>query len=221
MSRISRLPLPPSRPLEASRWILLAVNVVLLGVALSMGRSSVTDAAGEITTGFVVAAGIAATLVAVVGMRLLAFPRVQIVKLQVFALGAQALHAGGHVFRLYHVFWFYDDILHFSLVFLVGMLALELAKSRAFVFTWRVGPLRVGILVWLVATAAAGLWEVFEFTMDVLMGTREQDDLFDTMLDMTDGTLGGALAGVLAYRRVRAERDAKRLADARSDELLD
>lgn len=221
MSRISRLRTPPSRLLELSRWALLAANVGLLAVAMWMGGGAVRDGSGQVTNGFIVAAGVAATLLAVAGMQFLAFPRAQILKLQVFSLGAQALHAGGHIFRLYYLIWFYDDILHFGLAFLVGMLALEMAKSRRFVFTWRVGPARVGILVWLVATAAAGLWEIFEFTMDVLMGTREQDDLVDTMMDMVDGTLGGALAGVVAYRRVRAERRAKRLADARSDELLD
>lgn len=221
MSRFQRDLNHVRKPLAAWRIGLLALNVALLAVALYRGRAAVVDGQTGVTTGFVVAAGIGATFLAVGGIQLLAFPPVLIARLQVFALGAQALHAIGHLARLYYVFWFYDDILHFGLVLIIGILAMELMRSRKFLLSFRAGPIRVAFLVWLVATAAAGLWEIFEFTMDVLMGTREQDDLFDTMVDMIDGTAGGVVAGLIAARAVRAERRARELGDARSSELLD
>lgn len=221
MSRIRSFARRPSPLLRVSRAVLVAANVALLAWAVWLDGAVVTDGEGTVTTGFVVAAGIAATLLAVALAGLLRLPAGLVLKLQVFALAAQALHAVGHLARLYYLVWFYDDLLHFGLVFLVGILALELARARGFLFSFRAGPLRVAVLVWIVATAAAGLWEIFEFAMDVLMRTREQDDLSDTMIDMVDGTLGGALAGLVAWREVRAERRAKQLANARSDELLD
>jgi len=211
----------PSRFETVSVWALLAMNLALLGMALAQGDVAVVDGDIEVTDGWTVAVGIALTLVVAGLAFLLPFRRRLVRRAQIFALGAQVLHAGGHLFRLYYLFPVYDDVLHFGLAFLLGLLAFDFARSRRFVFNWRLGPARVAILVWIASTALAGLWEIFEFSADVLAATREQDDLTDTMVDMIDGTLGGAAAGFVAWRGLRAERRAQRLADARSDELLD
>lgn len=221
MSRIQRDVRRATPFQRGARTALLGVNIAFFAWALWLGRTSVRDASGDITTGFVVAAGIAATTAIVATMAFLAFPARLVATLQIFVLGAQLLHAGGHLLRLYYTIWFYDDLLHFGLVFIIGLLALEMARAKGFLFSFRMGAVRLGLLVWILAVAAAGLWEIFEFTMDVLMGTREQDNLDDTMIDMIDGLLGGALAGLVAWSEVRADRRAQALADAHSDELLD
>lgn len=221
MSRIHRDARGASPFQRGARTALLLVNLAFFAWALWMGREAVSDGSGHITTGFVVAAGIAATTTIVGALAFLAFPARLIATLQIYVLGAQLLHSAGHLLRLYYTIWFYDDLLHFGLVFAIGLLALEMARARGFLFSFRMGSLQLGVLVWILATAAAGLWEIFEFTMDVLMGTREQDNLADTMIDMIDGTFGGALAGLVAWSEVRADRRAKALADAHSDELLD
>lgn len=202
-------------------WALLAANVALLAAAVRMGSAQVRDDAAGVTDGWTIAGGIVLSLAVVAAATRLPFPPRTRLLAVLFGLGAQALHAGGHVLRLYYLIPWYDDLLHFGLVALLGLVILGAARSPRFLFSWRMGAWRVAALVWLTAVAAAGLWELFEFTADVALGTREQDDLVDTMVDMLDGAAGGSIAALVAYRRVRAEARAKALADARSDELLD
>ena len=45
--------------------------------------------------------------------------------------------------------------------------------------------------------ACAGLWEVYEFSTDQLIGTSMQGDAFDTMTDIISGVLGGLVYFVL------------------------
>lgn len=211
----------PGARLRTAAWLLAALNLGLLAWAVVHGGAEIRDGSGSVTNGWLVAAGIGVTILVAVLVPLLPLTPLLVTQAQVYALGAQALHATGHLARWYYVFPYYDDLLHFGLVFAIGLLLYSFTRSRQFLFTRRLGPRRVGLLIWFLATAAAGFWEIFEFLMDLGFGTREQDNLFDTMLDMVDGTLGGALAGVLATRAVHLERHAQRLADAHSDELLD
>lgn len=220
MSRIpaSREASPAMRRLV---WVLWAANAALLALALAQGGLEVRDGSGSVTNGWIVAGGIVLTALLALGLRVLPFDDRVIKQAQALTLGMQALHAGGHLFRVYYEFRPYDDVLHFAGVLGVGLVVLSLTRSPRFLFTRRLGPWRVSALVWVVSVAVAGLWEIFEFAMDVILGTREQDDLADTMIDMIDGAVGGFVASMLAWREVGLERRAKQLADARSDELLD
>lgn len=50
------------------------------------------------------------------------------------------------------------------------------------------------------AGAAAGFWEIFEFSADTLLGfTSQNGSLFDTMTDIIYGTLGALLSGLYSY----------------------
>ena len=221
MSRVRRDASPPPRSWRVALRALLGLNLALLVLAVARGGEEVRDGAAGVTDGWIVAAGIAGTLLVtwLLGRAPLA-PRILVLS-RGFVLGAQVLHASGHLFRVYYLLPWYDDLLHAGLVALLGLLILAAARSRSFLFTWDLGATRVALLAWVGAVAAAGLWEVFEFLMDVLLGTREQDDLADTMMDVVDGTLGGAVAAAYGWRAVRAEERGKALGDARSDELLD
>lgn len=211
----------PGRRLRATIWTLAAVNVVFLVAAIWLGGGEVTDSEGSITNGWIIASGIVISLVLVAAAGFLPFDRLLVAQAQALGLGTQALHSAGHILRLYYLVWFYDDLLHFGVVIAIGMAVYSFTHSPRFLFTRHLGAVRVGFLVWLASTAIAGLWEIFEFLTDVILGTREQDNLHDTMLDMIDGTLGGAVAGIYAWRRGRTHHDAKALADAHSEELLD
>lgn len=222
MSRIRRPEGPPAGALRGWLLVLAAANLALLGGALALGAREVTDGAASVTTGWLVAAGIVATAaVAWWGLPLLPLAPRTLAHARVMALGAQALHASGHLLGFYYAFWFYDDVLHATLVLWIGLLAFEASSHPGFLFRRQGGAKRVAWLVWLTAVAAAGVWELFEFLADVIAGTREQDNLFDTMVDMLDGALGGAVAAGYAARAVSRDERAKRLADARSDDLLD
>ncbi len=206
------------------KWVLAALvlaNLLLAGRGLMMGGEPVSDGASSVTDGNIIAGGVGLTLLGVVAMAYLPLPPGPIARAQAIALGGQVLHASGHVFRFYYTYPNYDDVLHVILPMSVGIIFLDFARSRRFLFTTRLGPARVAILVAIVAVAVAGFWEIFEFTMDIVLGTREQDNLVDTMVDMIDGLVGGLIAAGYAYRVLSVEKRAKALSVPRSDELLD
>lgn len=205
------------------RWLLgalLLVNLLLAARGLHMGYEEVSDGAESVTSGFTITAGILVTLLVALGVGFLPFAPGPLARTQAFLLLAQGVHAAGHVFRWYYDFTHYDDVLHVLLPMGVGLVFFDLARSRRFLITTRQGPLRVGLLITMVAVATAGLWEIFEFSMDSLLDTREQDNLRDTMIDMIDGLVGGAIAGAYAAWTLRREQAVQAQAQPHS-ELLD
>lgn len=206
------------------KWVLatlLLVNLLFAAWALSMGGAQVSDGAASVTDGYIIAGGIGLTLLGVIAVAFLPFAPGPVARAQALLLGGQVLHAGGHLFRLYYTYPRYDDVLHVFLPMAVGLSFFDFARSRRFLFTTRLGPARVSALVIMVAVAVAGLWEIFEFSTDLALGTREQDNLHDTMVDMIDGLLGGLIAATYAYRVLQREREFKAVAGPRSEELLD
>jgi hypothetical protein len=209
--------------------ILLLLNLLFAAWALSRGRETISDGASSVTDGYIIAGGIGLTILGVIALAFLPMPAGPVARAQALTLGAQVLHAGGHLLGFYYRFNVevrglmlgYDDLLHVFLPMAVGLVFLDFARSRRFLFTTRLGPTRVSILVVIVAIAVAGFWEIFEFVTDQALGTREQDNLPDTMVDMIDGLLGGLLAAAYAYRALTTEQRVKAMAGPRSDELLD
>lgn len=208
---------------------LLLVNLVFAAWALSQGSTQISDGASSVTDGNIIAGGIGLTLLGVIALAFLPFPPGPVARAQALTLGAQVLHAGGHLFRLYYTLnWEvgpimvgYDDVLHVFLPMAVGLVFLDFARSRKFLFTTRLGATRVSILIVIAAIAVAGFWEIFEFVTDQILGTREQDNLPDTMVDMIDGLVGGILAAVYGYRSLNNEQRVRAQSGPRSDELLD
>ena len=61
-------------------------------------------------------------------------------------------------------------------------------------------PLTSAIFVILFATAAAGVWEIWEFTTDSLFGlTAQNNSLNDTMWDIICGTVIGLITAIPIY----------------------
>lgn len=191
-----------SRLLRRAAWALLAANLVLLAVAVARGGVRIPDAGVFVTNGWLVAWGILATL-AVVAV----IPRVVHGDLgaaaQVLALGMQAAHSVGHLAQLYYLLPWYDDLLHASSTLGIGVLATLVLRRRDPAVSRHLGALGTAFVVFAAVVTAAALWEVFEYGMDSAFGTHEQDDLRDTMLDVVDGVVGGALAAGWAWRTSR------------------
>lgn len=207
---------PWSRRGRAERASLLAVgalvlvNLVFVAMALARSDDVVSDGSGSVTNGWIISGGILLTLLVVAGLQVVPLPHSIRHTAQILALFSQALHSGGHLFRFYYDYRYYDDVLH---TFLTAALAVLLHAAAIRPFPHRlVRPLRTFAAIVVLSVAAAGIWEIFEYSADSLLGTREQDDLQDTMQDMIDGTVGGTLFGmVAAWLNARAIRkDPKR-----------
>lgn len=204
----------PSTAIIVGLAAITIVDLVLLGAAFRLGNADVRDGAGSVTTGVNVALSITGTIFAALALQLARLPAQLRAAVQIYALSAQAAHAAGHLARWYYTFWWYDDALHILAILGASILALRVAQALALFPARHATPARAALVTITVALALASVWEIFEFTMDDLQGTREQDDLVDTMRDMTDGALGGAIGAAYAVWRPRpgAERGARRTA---------
>lgn len=117
-------------------------------------------------------------------------------------LVAFAMHVMGHAFGWYAAFAWYDKALHFGMSIVLALILYALSQATEWIWDWRkVAPLEVGIYLFAMTVTLGTLWEIMEFTMDQLFGTREQNGLFDTMWDLimdTAGALVGSAAAALA-----------------------
>lgn len=111
---------------------------------------------------------------------------------------ALSLHVVGHTFGWYQNYRWYDTLLHFSVPLVTVLILYALSQATDWIWNWRhVTPLEVGIYLFAMSVALGTLWEILEFGMDTLFGTREQDDLRDTMIDLIMD-VGGAAVGSIA-----------------------
>ena len=139
---------------------------------------------------------------------------------------AFAGHVVGHAFGVYQNWPPYDTVLHFSVPLVTPLILYALSQSSPWLWDWRkVSPLEVGIYLFALAVTFGTLWEILEFLMDTFFGTREQDNLADTMVDLIADVAGatlGALVGAYATKLGREKgfdrvsEEPKRPAPARS-----
>ena len=103
----------------------------------------------------------------------------------------------GACLRFYDLIPIYDLILHGASGVLLVLLGHYLLTG--FFLRGETVSLRVTLLCcFLFSLAAAGVWEIFEFSGDVLLGLKSQgDSLIDTMTDMIAGSCGAIVGTVL------------------------
>lgn len=114
----------------------------------------------------------------------------------------------GEIRSYYERIWWWDIALHTSSGLLMGILGFLLVyvlneSSRVDV---SMRPRFVAMFAFLFAVTVGGLWEIFEFAMDQLVGTNMQKPMFgdpsgltDTMWDMIVNTLGSLAISALGW----------------------
>ena len=108
---------------------------------------------------------------------------------QVFVILAMGL---GSILNLYDIWPGYDRIVHFLSGVIIYFLAQYLGE-RYFLKGQPV-PKCISMTTGLLAAfSAAGLWEVYECSMDCLINTQMQGNNIDSMGDIVSGVLGGIL----------------------------
>ena len=96
------------------------------------------------------------------------------------------------ILNLYDIWPGYDRIVHFLSGVIIYFLAQYLGE-RYFLKGQPV-PKCISMTTGLLAAfSAAGLWEVYEFSMDCLINTQMQGNNIDSMGDIVSGVLGGIL----------------------------
>lgn len=124
----------------------------------------------------------------------------------IVALVSQCTDAFGDIFRLYGSYGWYDQIAHFiggavlALVFFNTFYNLEQAGRVKF-------PLGLHSLVSVFSAMAIGsLYELEEYSEDVLFGSNRMGNAFDTGNDMLMNTLGACLMVLVVWQVIKARR---------------
>lgn len=121
----------------------------------------------------------------------------------------------GEVRSYYDRIWWWDIALHGTSGLLMGILGFLLVyvlnASQAIAISMR--PRFIAFFAFMFAIAVGALWEIFEFAMDALVGTRMQKPMFDdpsgltdTMWDMIVNTIGAALISTWGWWYLKRER---------------
>ena len=121
----------------------------------------------------------------------------------------------GEVRSYYIRFWWWDIALHTASGFLLGivgfLLVYVLNESR--VIALQMLPRFVALFAFLFAVSVGAVWEIFEYSMDQMVGTQMQkpmlgDDsgLTDTMWDLIVDTIGAVSIALLGWWRMVSKR---------------
>lgn len=121
----------------------------------------------------------------------------------------------GEVRSYYHKIWWWDIALHSTSGLLMGILGfllvyvLNASEKIAFSMT----PRFVAFFAFMFAVAVGALWEIFEFSMDAIVGANMQkamlgdpSGLTDTMWDMIVNAIGAALISILGWWYLKRDR---------------
>jgi hypothetical protein len=118
----------------------------------------------------------------------------------------------GEVRGFYTRFWWWDIALHVSSGVLLGILGFLLVyvMNEDDRIDMHLSPGFVALFAFVFALAAGALWEIFEFSMDQLVGTTMQKPMFgdasgltDTMWDLIVDALGALLVSLYGWRYLR------------------
>ena len=114
----------------------------------------------------------------------------------------------GEVRSYYTRIWWWDIALHSTSGLLMGILGfllvyvLNASEKIAFSMT----PRFVAFFAFMFAVAVGAIWEIFEYSMDVLFGANMQKAMFndpsgltDTMWDMIVNAIGAAFISILGW----------------------
>lgn len=121
----------------------------------------------------------------------------------------------GEIQGFYHRFWWWDIALHTSaglLLGIVGFLLVYLLNESSQVEV-RMTPIFISIFACMFAVAIGTFWEIFEFSMDRLVGSTMQkpmlgdpSGLTDTMLDMVVNAIGAFVISFTGWWYLKRKR---------------
>ena len=185
-------PGPVSLAGRVHRWVVVLLQLVML-VELALVLRE-----GQWLTGFLILLIMAVVLSpAALGRRFeVNIPAEFQLLVVLFAFAALFL---GEIRDYYERIWWWDMALHASSGLLLGLLGFLLVYvlNENDRIELHMRPRFVALFAFVFAVAVGGVWEIFEFAVDQLFGTRMQKPMFgdpsgltDTMWDLIVDTLG-------------------------------
>lgn len=109
----------------------------------------------------------------------------------------------GDLRGFYHGLWWWSFLMTFTASLALGFTALSIIHVLHKTNRINTNPILAAILIFSLALSFATLWEVFEFTLDMLIHSGLQKNLIDTMQDLSINILGALLVSIAGYNMVR------------------
>ena len=114
----------------------------------------------------------------------------------------------GEVHNYYIVYWWWDVVLHTGsglLLGIIGFLLVYVLNEKDDINLDLTAGF-MGLFAFVFAVALGAIWEIFEYSMDILFGLDMQKTMFndtsgltDTMWDLIVDTVGAAIISILGY----------------------
>ncbi len=110
----------------------------------------------------------------------------------------------GEVSGYYARFWWWDTLLHASAGLALGMIGFLILFMLSDRKSLRASPRIIAVFAFCFALALGAVWEIFEFSMDSLIGTNMQKSgLADTMWDLIFDASGALAIVIVMYPYVK------------------
>lgn len=113
----------------------------------------------------------------------------------------------GSAIGFYNRFWWWDTALHTLSGVTLGFIGFLLLYTLYQRHRVDMGPGALAIFAFCFAVAVGALWEIFEFTMDQLVGTNMQKNgLNDTMWDLIVDSIGAMVVASIGYLQIVSQK---------------
>lgn len=174
-------------PLLYATWLVL------------LGESVVAMLRGQYAVAFAGVGTFVLTLLPIYTQRLLnvRLPSGFIAAIALFLMATLFL---GEVGDFYEKYWWWDVVLHFGSAIGFGLMGVVLMLILVRGQKLTAAPITVSFFAFCFAVMIGALWEIWEFTLDQMLGLNTQKSgLVDTMWDLIVDCLGAALGAAAGY----------------------
>lgn len=126
-----------------------------------------------------------------------------------FIFAAQYL---GEINNFYERFWWWDIMLHTTSGFVLGIIGFMFVYllNKNYDTNVTLSPFFIALFAFCFAVMIGTLWEIYEFSMDRLVGFNMQrfrgpgeDGLVDTMVDLIVDSAGAFIISILGYLTIK------------------
>ncbi|WP_163849762.1 hypothetical protein [Pseudooceanicola aestuarii] len=112
----------------------------------------------------------------------------------------------GEVFDFYERFWWWDIAMHGGSAVGFGLIGFVLVFMMFQGDRYAAPPWAISLFAFCFAVAIGAAWEVFEFSMDQLLGTNMQKSgLLDTMGDLIVDMIGASLGALTGFAYLKGQ----------------
>ncbi|NPE26893.1 ATP-binding protein [Methanococcoides sp. SA1] len=111
----------------------------------------------------------------------------------------------GEVRGFYHGQIWWDILMTFTASLALGFAALSLVYVLHKTNRINTNPILAALIIFSITLSLATLWELFEFTLDLIISSGLQKSLLDTMQDLSINLIGAILISIAGYKMIQTK----------------